>query len=60
MSAAEALKSARAAGVSVTIDSDDLVLRASVPPPPAVLDGLSRHKGRNHRTAAAGDRTMVG
>src|SRR5438046_2358557 len=40
MSAAEALKSARAAGVSVTIDSDDLVLRASVPPPPAVLDGI--------------------
>jgi hypothetical protein len=44
MSAAEALKSAWAAGVSITIDGDDLVLQGSAPPPPAVLDLLSRHK----------------
>ncbi len=44
MRAAEALKAARAACVSVGIDGDDLVLQASAPPPPAVLDALSRHK----------------
>jgi hypothetical protein len=44
MSAAEAIRVARAAGVHVQIDGDDLVLEASVPPPPAVIDLLSRHK----------------
>ena len=44
MSAAEALKSAQAAGVSVRMDGDDLVLEASAPPPHAVLGALSRHK----------------
>jgi hypothetical protein len=44
MSAAEALKAARAAGIRVGIDGDDLMLEASAPPPPAVLDLLSRHK----------------
>ncbi len=44
MSAAEALKAARAAGIRVGIDGDDLMLAASAPPPPAVLDLLSRHK----------------
>ena len=44
MSAAEALKAARAAGVHLGIDGDDLVLEASTPPPAAVLDALSRHK----------------
>ena len=44
MSAAEALKAARAAGIELGIDGDDLVLQASAPPPPAVLDLLSRHK----------------
>ena len=44
MSAAEALKAALAAGVSAEIDGDDLVLEASAPPPPAVLDLLSQHK----------------
>ena len=34
MSAAEALQAARAAGVRVAIDGDDLVLEASAPPPP--------------------------
>src|ERR1700730_15934729 len=44
MSAAEALKAARAAGISVRIDGDDLLLEAPTAPPPAVLDILSRHK----------------
>ena len=44
MSAAEALKAARAAGIQLGIDGDDLVLEASTPPPPAVIDLLSRHK----------------
>jgi hypothetical protein len=44
VSAAEALKAAHAAGILVGIDSDDLVLEASAPPQPALLDLLSRHK----------------
>jgi len=44
MSAAEALKAARAVGISIEVDSGDLILQASAPPPPAVLDLLSRHK----------------
>jgi len=44
MSAAEVLRVARAAGVHVQIDGDDLVLEAAVPPPPAVIDLLSGHK----------------
>lgn len=44
MSAAEALASAHAAGVRVRTDGDDLVLEASAPPSPAVLDLVSRHK----------------
>jgi hypothetical protein len=45
MSAAEALKAARAAGISLRIEGDDLLLEApTAAPPPAVLDILSRHK----------------
>jgi len=44
MSAAEALKAARAAGVELAIDGDDLALKAASAPPTAVLDALSRHK----------------
>jgi hypothetical protein len=44
MSAAEALKAARAAGIRLEIDGDALTLEASEAPPPAVLDLLSRHK----------------
>jgi hypothetical protein len=35
---------ARAAGVHLGIDGDDLVLEAASAPPTAVLDALSRHK----------------
>jgi hypothetical protein len=44
MSVAGALKAARAVGIEVGIDGDDLVLKASAAPPSAVLDLLSRHK----------------
>jgi len=44
VSAAEALKAARDAGVELRLDGDGLVLEASAPPPANVLDLLSRHK----------------
>jgi hypothetical protein len=44
MSAVEALKAARAAGVELALDGDDLALKAASAPPAAVLDALSRHK----------------
>lgn len=44
MSAAEALKVARAAGVRLRIDGDALTLEAATAPPPTVLDLLTRHK----------------
>lgn len=44
MSAAEALQAARAAGVELRLDGDDLVLEASAPPLAAILDLLSGHK----------------
>ena len=44
MSAIETLKAARAAGVHLGIDGDDLVLEAASAPPAAVLGALSRHK----------------
>jgi hypothetical protein len=37
-------QAARAAGIRLGIDGDDLVLEASAPPPPAMIDLLSRHK----------------
>jgi hypothetical protein len=44
MSAPETLQAAVAAGVSVEVDGEDLVLEASAPPPAAVLERLSRDK----------------
>jgi hypothetical protein len=44
MSAVEALKAARAAGVELALDGDDLALKAASAPSAAVLDALSRHK----------------
>jgi len=44
VSAVEALKAARAAGIRFVIDGeDDLVLEASGPPPAAILDLVSHH-----------------
>jgi DNA polymerase-1 len=44
VSAAAALEAARAAGVEIHLDGDDLVLEAPAPPPDEILDLLSRHK----------------
>jgi hypothetical protein len=44
MSSAEALEVARAVGIKVEVDGDDLVLEASMAPPKGVIDLLSRHK----------------
>ena len=46
MSALQALKAARNAGVRIGVDGDDLTLDADAQPPPAVLDLLSRHKAQ--------------
>jgi hypothetical protein len=45
MSAAEALKAARAAGMKLGIDGDGLLLEAVTAPAPGVLELLARHKG---------------
>ena len=44
VSAAEALQAACAAGVKVAVDGEDLILEAAAPPPPVVLELLSRDK----------------
>jgi hypothetical protein len=44
MSAAEALRTAGASGVRITLDGNDLILTAPSEPPAAVLDLLSQHK----------------
>lgn len=44
MSAAQALKAARGAGIDLALDGDALVLAAATAPPPAVLDLLAAHK----------------
>jgi hypothetical protein len=44
VNAVGALKAARACGVGLALDGDDLVLEAASPPPALVLDSLSRHK----------------
>ena len=44
VSAAEALRAARAAGIEFGTDGDDLVLEASAAPPAVILDLLSLHK----------------
>jgi hypothetical protein len=44
VSAADALKAARTAGVEVHVDGDDLVLEAAAPLPSAILDLLLLHK----------------
>ena len=44
MTATEAIDAARAAKIEISVDGDDLVVDASVPPPVAILDLLFRHK----------------
>ena len=50
MSAAEVLQVAKAAGVCVNVDGEDLVLQAPAEPPPTVIEALTS-QGR-HRDAA--------
>ena len=55
MTAAHALKSARAVGIRVRIDGDDLAARGPLhKPPQAVLDLLSLPQGRHPEAAAPG------
>src|SRR6516165_6715585 len=44
MSAAEALKAARAVDIHLEVDGDDLLLEAPAPPPSVILQVLSQHK----------------
>ena len=44
MSAAEALRAARAVGIRLGLDGDQLILEATAPPPLAVVDLLARNK----------------
>jgi hypothetical protein len=44
VSAAEVLRVARAAGVDLRVDGEALVLEAGAPPPPDMIDLLSRNK----------------
>ena len=44
MSAVEALRAARTAGIEVEVDGNSLVLEAASEPPAVVLGSLSRHK----------------
>ena len=44
MSAVEALRAARAVGITVTLNGENLVLEANAEPPEAVLDVLARNK----------------
>lgn len=46
MSAAEALRAARMAGIAVRIDGNGLALEAEAPPPAEILELLVRHKPR--------------
>jgi hypothetical protein len=44
MNATEALRAARAVGVTVNVEGDDLVLEALGPPPAGVIEMLARAK----------------
>jgi hypothetical protein len=57
VSAAEALKAAREAGVCVTVDRDNLVLEALMPPPRSILDDLRRCKAEIVALLRSGGRT---
>jgi hypothetical protein len=48
MSAVQALGAARAFGIRLELDGDDLLLEASAPPPDAVLEALSQHKATSY------------
>src|SRR4029453_17284667 len=55
MSAAQALRAARAAGIKLDIDGDDLLWAAPEQPSTAVLALLARHKAGIVRLLRSGD-----
>ena len=55
MSAALALQAARDADIRIGIDGEALILEADVPPPPYLLDFLTRHKAGIVAFLRAGD-----
>ena len=55
MSAAQALKAARAAGIELDVDGDDLLWASPKQPPTAVLDLLACHKAGIVRLLRSGD-----
>jgi hypothetical protein len=60
MSAALALQAARDADIRIGIDGEALILEADVPPPPDLLDFLTRHKARIVAFLRAGDDGWLG
>ncbi len=44
MSALDTLRAARAAGIQLSLDGNDLVMEAPAPPPPAVVAALKQNK----------------
>ena len=44
MRAADALRAAHTAGITVTLDGDGILLEADAEPPQALLEALARHK----------------
>ena len=44
MSAVDTLRSAQVAGVHITVNDGDLILKADIQPPLSILDALKRHK----------------
>ena len=59
MSAAKAVIEARAAGIQLCVENDDLLLKASVPPPAAVIDMLRAHKPEIIELLQAERRTVL-
>ena len=60
MSAAEALMAARAAGIQLGVDGDDLVLEAAAQPPSVILGGTVAAQSRDRSGAATRSRWLVG
>ena len=54
MSAVQALALARAAGIRVSVEGDDLALMAQAPPSDDVLDLLAQHKAAVVRLLVSG------
>jgi hypothetical protein len=60
VSALEILKAARAAGIELALDGDDLALSAASAPPPGVLDGTRPRSRRCSGPAGTAGRARTG